>query len=66
MFYPDYQRVGTPEARERFERLWHTTLDPDPGLTVVEIMNAAKKHEIRGCIAWREPRDVRSGRRSRA
>ena len=48
MFYPDYQRVGTPEARQRFERLWHTTLDPDPGLTVVEIMNAAKKHEIRG------------------
>ncbi len=48
MFYPDYQRVATPEARERFERLWHTTLDPDPGLTVVEIMNAAKKHEIRG------------------
>ncbi len=48
MFYPDYQRVGTPEARQRFERLWHTTLDPVPGLTVVEIMNAAKKHEIRG------------------
>jgi len=23
-------------------------LDPDPGLTVVEIMNAAKRHEIRG------------------
>ena len=48
MFYPDYQRVGTPEARQRFEQLWHTTLDPDPGLTVVEIMNAAKKREIRG------------------
>jgi formate dehydrogenase major subunit len=48
MFYPDYQRVGTPEARQRFERLWKTPLDPDPGLTVVEIMNAAKKHEIRG------------------
>ena len=48
MFYPDYQRVGTPEARQRFERLWNTALDPDPGLTVVEIMNAAKKHEIRG------------------
>jgi formate dehydrogenase major subunit len=48
MFYPDYQRVGTPEARQRFEQLWHTTLDPDPGLTVVEIMNAAKQHEIRG------------------
>ena len=48
MFYPDYQRVNTPEARQRFEKLWNTTLDPDPGLTVVEIMDAAKKHEIRG------------------
>jgi formate dehydrogenase major subunit len=48
MFYPDYQRVNTPEARQRFEKLWNASLDPDPGLTVVEIMNAAKKHEIRG------------------
>jgi formate dehydrogenase major subunit len=48
MFYPDYQRVNTPAARARFESLWKTTLDPDPGLTVVEIMNAAKKHQIRG------------------
>ncbi|HYE86272.1 MAG TPA: formate dehydrogenase subunit alpha [Vicinamibacterales bacterium] len=48
MFYPDYQRVSTPEARERFERLWGTSLDPDPGLTVVEIMDAAKQHKIRG------------------
>src|SRR5215471_8872810 len=48
MFYPDYQRVATPEAKARFEKLWNAELDPDPGLTVVEIMNAAKKHEIRG------------------
>jgi formate dehydrogenase major subunit len=48
MFYPDYQRVNAPQARERFEKLWGTTLDPDPGLTVVEIMNAAKRHDIRG------------------
>jgi formate dehydrogenase major subunit len=48
MFYPDYQRVTTPEARERFERLWGTALDPDAGLTVVEIMNAAKQRQIRG------------------
>ena len=54
MFYPDYQRVNTPAARERFERLWNTTLDPDPGLTVVEIMNAAKKHEIRGMFVMGE------------
>src|SRR5687768_7356028 len=31
MFYPDYQRVNTPEARQRFETLWQTQLDPDPG-----------------------------------
>jgi formate dehydrogenase major subunit len=48
MFYPDYQRVETAEARQRFEKLWGQALDPDPGLTVVEIMTAAKKHEIRG------------------
>jgi formate dehydrogenase major subunit len=48
MVYPDYQPVGAATARERFEKLWRTKLDPDPGLTVVEIMHAAKKHEIRG------------------
>jgi formate dehydrogenase major subunit len=46
MFYPDYQRVTSPEARQRFEALWGTMLDPDAGLTVVEIMNAAKRREI--------------------
>jgi formate dehydrogenase major subunit len=48
MFYPDYQRVNTPEARARFETLWGTALDPTPGLTVVEIMHAARRREIRG------------------
>ena len=48
MFYPDYQRVATPAAKQRFEKLWGMELDPDPGLTVVEIMNAAKRREIRG------------------
>jgi len=54
MFYPDYQRVGTPEARQRFEKLWGMPLDPDPGLTVVEIMNAAKKGDIRGMYVMGE------------
>ncbi len=54
MFYPDYQRVGAPEARQRFEKLWHIELDPDPGLTVVEIMHAAKKREIRGMYVMGE------------
>lgn len=54
MCYPDYQRVATPAARERFEKLWKTELDPNPGLTVVEIMDAAKKHEIRGMFVMGE------------
>jgi formate dehydrogenase major subunit len=54
MFYPDYQRVGSPDARQRFEKLWGMDLDPDPGLTVVEIMHAAKKHEIRGMYVMGE------------
>jgi formate dehydrogenase major subunit len=47
MFYPDYQRVNAPAARQRFETLWGMALDPDPGLTVVEIMSAAKRRDIR-------------------
>jgi formate dehydrogenase major subunit len=54
MFYPDYQRVGTPAVRQRFETLWGTALDPEPGLTVVEIINAAKKHQIRGMYVMGE------------
>ncbi len=48
MMYPDYQRVNTDEANQRFEKLWGTRLDKQPGLTVVEIMNAAYEGKIRG------------------
>jgi len=49
MMYPNYQRVDDPEAQKRFARLWgKPDLDLKPGLTVVEIMHAAKKKEIRG------------------
>jgi formate dehydrogenase major subunit len=48
MFYPDYQRVNDDDARARFEKLWGTTLDPQPGLTVVEIMDAVHTGDIRG------------------
>ena len=46
--FPDYQRVITPEARTRFEQYWNAKLDPQPGLTVVEIMHAAAARNIRG------------------
>jgi len=48
MMYPDYQRVASPDARAKFEKLWATTLDPAPGLTVVEIMDAVHDGKIRG------------------
>jgi formate dehydrogenase major subunit len=48
MVFPDYQRVDNVEANRRFEALWGTTLDRKPGLTVVEIMNAAYDGKIRG------------------
>jgi formate dehydrogenase major subunit len=47
MVYPDYQSVENPKAREFFEDFWGTKLDPKKGLTVVEIMNAAKSGQIR-------------------
>lgn len=48
MVFPDYQRVDNEAARERFEGLWHTTLDDKPGLTVVEIMNAILDGRLHG------------------
>jgi formate dehydrogenase major subunit len=48
MMYPDYQRVNTDEANQRFEKFWGTQLDKKPGLTVVEIVNAAYDGKIRG------------------
>jgi formate dehydrogenase major subunit len=48
MVFPDYQRVDNPEVRARFEALWDTKLDPNPGLTVVEIMHAITDGQIRG------------------
>ncbi len=48
MFYPDYQRVVNDDARLRFEKLWGATLDPQAGLTVVEIVNATLEGKIRG------------------
>src|ERR1700735_4582831 len=48
MFLPDYQPVGRDDLREVFERAWNYALDPERGLTVVEIMNAVHAGQIRG------------------
>ncbi|MBN8890464.1 MAG: formate dehydrogenase subunit alpha [Rhodospirillales bacterium 70-18] len=48
MFFPDYHATGENAVRRRLETLWGATLDPAPGLTVVEIIKAAAAGAIRG------------------
>ncbi|MGY8527308.1 formate dehydrogenase subunit alpha [Paracidovorax citrulli] len=48
MMYPGYQRVDDAGAAERFETLWGMPLDRTPGLTVVEVMDAIGRGEVRG------------------
>ena len=48
MMYPDYQPVNAKSARQKFETLWNTSLDPEPGLTVVEIMHAIHAGDMQG------------------
>lgn len=57
MMYPDYQRVIDPVVRASFEKAWQVpagSLDDQPGLTVVEVMHAIKKGEIRGMYVMGE------------
>ena len=48
MMYPDYQPVTDPTWREKFSDIWGADLDPNAGLTVVEVMNAAHEGAIKG------------------
>jgi formate dehydrogenase major subunit len=48
MVFPDYAPVGVASNLEKFENLWQAKLDPEPGLTVVEIMDAVHAGDIRG------------------
>jgi formate dehydrogenase major subunit len=54
MVFPDYQPVGDAAIRGRFESAWGVTLDPKPGLTVVEIMHGALQGKIRGMLMMGE------------
>lgn len=48
MMLPDYNAVDDADLRASFEHAWETELDPESGLTVVEIMDAIHRDEIRG------------------
>ncbi len=51
---PDYQSVTSPEARELFRSIWKAEIDPQPGLTVVEIIDAAYRGIVRGMYVMGE------------
>lgn len=46
--FPGYQAVSNAEFRRKFETAWGVSLPPEPGLTVVEMMNQAADGKIRG------------------
>jgi formate dehydrogenase major subunit len=49
MLYPDYQPVKDAERKAKFEKAWGVeNLDPNPGLTVVEVMNAIHEGSLHG------------------
>jgi formate dehydrogenase major subunit len=48
MFYPDYKSVTDDAVRAGYEDLWGMKLDPEPGLTVVEIIHAIHAGSING------------------
>ncbi|MGA8513792.1 MAG: formate dehydrogenase subunit alpha, partial [Burkholderiaceae bacterium] len=57
MMYPDYQRVTNPQVRATFEKAWSVpagSLDDQPGLTVVEVMEAILAGNVKGLYVMGE------------
>ena len=54
MFYPDYRPVSDSSERAFFEQFWGATLETEPGLTVVEIADAAHEGGMKGMYVMGE------------
>ncbi len=52
--FPAYQKVALDEVRGRFEKAWGRPLSAKPGLTVVEIMNAAHEGDVKALYVMGE------------
>ncbi len=46
--YPGYQPVTDEAVRQKFEKAWGVSLSPNPGLTVVEMINAVEEGKLKG------------------
>lgn len=51
---PGYQPVADPTARKKFEAAWGVNIPERPGLTVVEMMDAALAGEIKAMVIMGE------------
>ena len=54
MFYPGYQPVEDTKVRQKFEKAWGCQLDPNRGLTVVEIMSNVLEGKIKAMFMMGE------------
>jgi formate dehydrogenase alpha subunit len=45
--YTGYQSVADPAIQEKFEKAWGCTLQPQPGLTLTEIFDAAHEGKVK-------------------
>jgi formate dehydrogenase alpha subunit len=48
--FTGYQNVDNPDIRHKFEVAWGTALNPTPGLTLLEIMEAAHHKKIKAIL----------------
>ncbi len=48
MMYPDYKAVNDRSVQQAFESYWNTSLDPEPGLSVIEVMRAIHAGDMHG------------------
>lgn len=52
--FTGYQQVANDDARAKFEKAWDATLSGTPGLTILEIMNAAHEGSIKALYVMGE------------
>ncbi len=53
-FFPGYRPVSDEAARAELEEVWGCTLPREPGLTVVEMVNAASAGSLKGMVLMGE------------
>ena len=45
--YPGYQKVENPDVQKKFEKVWNSKLSPKMGLKMPEMMEAARKGQVK-------------------